>query len=79
MLDIRRLQPASAAALPGSSASARARLLKHSEWCLHQYRSRFPRPLVRCARFLAVAAVVVVCLPALPPLPLLALPAPELC
>ena len=35
MLEIRRVRPASQ---PG-------RLRKHTEWCLHQYRSRFPRPL----------------------------------
>lgn len=35
VLEIRRVKPSSQ---PG-------RLHKHTEWCLHQYRSRFPRPL----------------------------------
>jgi hypothetical protein len=36
VLDIRRVQPAS---------QAGGRLHKHTEWCLHAYRSRFPRPM----------------------------------
>lgn len=39
MLEIKRVKP--------QDQSACQRLHKHSEWCLHQYRSRFPRPMVR--------------------------------
>ena len=39
VLDIRRCPP--------NGHPTGAHVHKHSEWCLHQYRSRFPRPLVR--------------------------------
>ena len=53
VLDIRRCPP--------TGHPAGAHVHKHSEWCLHQYRSRFPRPLVR--RVLGFTAGVPACLP----------------